>query len=82
MNFHTNQKAVVRVSPQVPLGSLMPVICDKCDFDPDHVILLKDNISKHEMDLDKSLAELGVRELYVLDQKLGKSSLYHCSTVS
>ncbi|XP_023662006.2 protein cordon-bleu isoform X2 [Paramormyrops kingsleyae] len=71
VNFHKNQKAVLRVSPQVPLGSLVPVICEKCDFDPDHVILLKDNISNHEMDLDKSLAELGIRELYVLDQKLG-----------
>ncbi|XP_048881982.1 LOW QUALITY PROTEIN: protein cordon-bleu [Brienomyrus brachyistius] len=70
LNFHKKQKAVLRVNPQVPLGSLVPVICDKCDFDPDHVILLKDNISNHEMDLDKSLAELGVRELYVLDQKL------------
>ncbi|XP_029101863.1 protein cordon-bleu isoform X1 [Scleropages formosus] len=70
VNYHRTQKAVVRVSPLVPLGSLVPVICEKCEFDPSHVILLKDNISNHEMDLDKSLNELGVREIYVLDQKL------------
>ncbi|KAL4616930.1 protein cordon-bleu [Arapaima gigas] len=70
VNFHRTQKAVVRVSPLVPLGSLVPVICEKCEFDPSHVILLKDNISNHEMDLDKSLNDLGVREIYVLDQKL------------
>ncbi|XP_071032275.1 protein cordon-bleu-like isoform X1 [Oncorhynchus clarkii lewisi] len=70
VNYHRSQKAVVRVSPLVPLGSLVPAICEKCDFDPAHVLLLKDNVSNHELELDKCLSELGIRELYVLDQTL------------
>uniref|UniRef100_A0A3P8TH47 Cordon-bleu WH2 repeat protein n=1 Tax=Amphiprion percula TaxID=161767 RepID=A0A3P8TH47_AMPPE len=72
VNYHGNQKAVVRVSPLVPLQVLIPVICDKCDFDPAHVLLLKDSISRHELQLDKSLSDLGIKELYVHDQSLGK----------
>ncbi|XP_064804193.1 protein cordon-bleu-like isoform X3 [Oncorhynchus masou masou] len=70
VNYHRSQKAVVRVSPLVPLGSLVPAICEKCDFDPAHVLLLKDNVSNHELELDKCLSDLGIRELYVLDQTL------------
>nr|XP_029535335.1 protein cordon-bleu-like isoform X1 [Oncorhynchus nerka] len=70
VNYHRSQKAVVRVSPLVPLGSLVPAICEKCDFDPAHVLLLKDNVSNHELELDKCLSELGIRELYVQDQTL------------
>lgn len=72
VNYHSSQKAVVRVNPFVPLQTLIPVICDKCDFDPSHVLLLKDSISHHELPLDESLTELGIKELYVLDQSLGK----------
>eukprot|EP00063_Salmo_salar_P040822 XP_014015657.1 PREDICTED: protein cordon-bleu-like isoform X4 [Salmo salar] len=68
VNYHRSQKAVVRVSPLAPLESLVPAICEKCDFDPSHVLLLKDNVSNHELELDKCLSELGIRELYVLDQ--------------
>ncbi|XP_035986483.1 protein cordon-bleu isoform X1 [Fundulus heteroclitus] len=70
VNFHGNQKAVVRVNPLVPLQALIPAVCDKCDFDPAHVLLLKDGISRHELPLDKSLTELGIRELYAHDQSL------------
>ncbi|XP_031644257.1 protein cordon-bleu isoform X5 [Oncorhynchus kisutch] len=70
VNYHRSQKAVVRVSPLVPLESLVPAICEKCEFDPSHVLLLKDNVSNHELELDKCLSELGIRELYVLDQTL------------
>ncbi|XP_038850429.1 protein cordon-bleu-like isoform X2 [Salvelinus namaycush] len=70
VNYHRSQKAVLRVSPLVPLESLVPAICEKCDFDPSHVLLLKDNVSNHELELDKCLSELGIRELYVLDQTL------------
>uniref|UniRef100_A0A3Q2QAA6 Cordon-bleu WH2 repeat protein n=1 Tax=Fundulus heteroclitus TaxID=8078 RepID=A0A3Q2QAA6_FUNHE len=72
VNFHGNQKAVVRVNPLVPLQALIPAVCDKCDFDPAHVLLLKDGISRHELPPDKSLTELGIRELYAHDQSLGK----------
>ncbi|XP_062278254.1 protein cordon-bleu isoform X3 [Scomber scombrus] len=70
VNYHSSQKAVVRVNPLVPLQALIPVICDKCDFDPSHVLLLKDSISQHELPLDKSLTQLGIKELYILDQSL------------
>ncbi|KAI4898074.1 hypothetical protein NFI96_018075 [Prochilodus magdalenae] len=70
VNFHRGQKAVVRVNPVVPLQSLVPVICQKCEFDPAHVLLLRDSVSNYELDLRKSLSELDIRELYVLDQKL------------
>ncbi|XP_073704021.1 protein cordon-bleu isoform X3 [Garra rufa] len=70
VNYHRSQKAVVRVNPLVPLHTLVPVICQKCEFDPAHVLLFKDNISHQQLDLDKCLSELGIRELYVLDQTL------------
>ncbi|XP_042345964.1 LOW QUALITY PROTEIN: protein cordon-bleu [Plectropomus leopardus] len=70
VNYHGSQKAVVRVNPFVPLQALIPVICDKCEFDPAHVLLLKDSISRHELPLNKSLTDLGIKELYVHDQSL------------
>lgn len=70
VSYHGNQKAVVRVNPLVPLQALIPVICDKCEFDPARVLLLKDSISHHELPLDKSLTELGLKDLYVHDQRL------------
>lgn len=72
VNYHGSQKAVVRVNPVVPLQVLIPVICDKCEFDPAHVLLLRDSISRHELPLDRSLTELGIKELYVHDPSLGK----------
>ncbi|KAM9405541.1 protein cordon-bleu-like isoform 8-T9 [Salvelinus alpinus] len=93
VNYHRSQKAVVRVSPLAPLESLVPAICEKCEFDPSHVLLLKDNVSNHELELDKCLSELGIRELYVLDQTLVRQpkmasapalnySEYFCSNTS
>ncbi|KAM4736414.1 protein cordon-bleu isoform 2-T3 [Anableps anableps] len=79
VNFHGNQKAVVRVNPLVPLQALIPAICDKCDFDSAHVLLLKDSISRHELPLDKSLTDLGIKELYVHDQSLDS---FYASTAS
>ncbi|XP_030013443.1 protein cordon-bleu isoform X3 [Sphaeramia orbicularis] len=70
VNYHSSQKAVVRVNPLLPLQALVPVICDKCELDPVHVLLLKDSISRHELPLDKSLTQLGIKELYVHDQSL------------
>lgn len=72
VNYHGSQKAVVRVSPLVPLQTLVPVICEKCEFDPAHVLLLKDSVSRHELQLDKSLTELDIKELYVHDHSLGR----------
>ncbi|XP_047190387.1 protein cordon-bleu isoform X3 [Scophthalmus maximus] len=70
VNYHGSQKAVVRVNPLEPLKALTPVICDKCEFDPAHVLLLRDGVSRRELPLDKSLTELGIKELYVHDQSL------------
>ncbi|XP_048463737.1 protein cordon-bleu-like [Rhincodon typus] len=67
VNFHKTQKTVVRVSPFVPLQNLLPVICEKCDFNSDHLVLLKDNIRREKVDLSKSLNDLETRELYALD---------------
>lgn len=77
VNYHCNQKAVVRVNPFVPLQTLLPAICEKCDFDPAHVLLLKDSVSRHELQLDKSLTDLEIKELYIHDQSLGKSHRPH-----
>ncbi|XP_041842962.1 protein cordon-bleu isoform X3 [Melanotaenia boesemani] len=70
VNYHVSQKAVVRVNPLAPLQALIPVICNKCEFDPERILLLKDSISRHELPMDKSLTELGIKELYVHDQSL------------
>ncbi|XP_067861485.1 protein cordon-bleu isoform X4 [Heptranchias perlo] len=67
VNFLRTQKTVVRVSPLVPLQDLLPVICEKCDFSSDHLVLLKDSIKREKVDLSKSLNDLETRELYALD---------------
>ncbi|XP_060777169.1 protein cordon-bleu isoform X2 [Neoarius graeffei] len=70
VNYHRGQKAVLRVNPFVPLQNLVPAICQKCEFNPARVLLLRDAVSQHELDLHKSLTDLDIRELYVLDQTL------------
>ncbi|XP_075413431.1 protein cordon-bleu [Tenrec ecaudatus] len=69
VNYLKTQKAVVRVSPEVPLQNILPVICAKCEVSPEHVILLRDNIAGEELELSKSLNELGIKELYAWDNK-------------
>ncbi|XP_058868767.1 protein cordon-bleu isoform X2 [Acipenser ruthenus] len=81
VNYHRTQKAVLRVNPLVPLKSLIPLICEKCEFDPRHVILLRDNINNRELELSKSLNDLGIRELYLLDHSLVLLSKNHSSPV-
>ncbi|KAL6088279.1 hypothetical protein STEG23_001783, partial [Scotinomys teguina] len=78
VNYLRTQKAVVRVSPEVPLQSILPVICAKCEVNPDHVVLLRDNVAGEELELSKSLNELGIKELYAWDNRrevFRKSSL-------
>ncbi|KAJ8003468.1 hypothetical protein DPEC_G00148630 [Dallia pectoralis] len=62
VNYKKNHKAVVRVSPGVPLQRLLPSICEKCEFDLGSTILLKTN-SAEALDLTKSLNDYGLREL-------------------
>nr|XP_020761577.1 protein cordon-bleu-like isoform X4 [Odocoileus virginianus texanus] len=83
VNYLRTQKAVVRVSPDVPLQSLLPVICAKCEVSPEHVVLLADSVAGEELELSKSLSELGIQELYAWDNKretFRKSSLSNDET--
>lgn len=73
VNYLRTQKAVVRVSPEVPLQSILPVICAKCEVNPDHVVLLRDNVAGEELELSKSLNELGIKELYAWDNRRGEA---------
>ncbi|XP_024902640.1 LOW QUALITY PROTEIN: protein cordon-bleu [Pteropus alecto] len=78
VNYLRTQKAVVRVSPDVPLQAILPVICAKCDVSPEHVVLLRDNVAGEELELSRSLNELGIKELYAWDNRretFRKSSL-------
>ncbi|XP_035109312.3 protein cordon-bleu isoform X10 [Callithrix jacchus] len=69
VNYLRTQKALVRVSPEVPLQNILPVICAKCEVSPEHVVLLRDNIAGEELELSKSLNELGIKELYAWDNR-------------
>ncbi|XP_073095247.1 protein cordon-bleu isoform X4 [Manis javanica] len=69
VNYLRTQKAVVRVSPEVPLRNILPVICAKCEVSPEHVVLLRDSAAGEELELSKSLNELGIKELYAWDNK-------------
>ncbi|XP_033621174.1 protein cordon-bleu [Fukomys damarensis] len=83
VNYLRTQKAVVRVSPSAPLRSVLPLICAKCDVSPEHVVLLRDSAAGEELELSKSLSELGVKELYAWDNRretFRKSSLSNDET--
>uniref|UniRef100_A0A8B9PN29 Cordon-bleu WH2 repeat protein n=1 Tax=Apteryx owenii TaxID=8824 RepID=A0A8B9PN29_APTOW len=69
VNYLKTQKAVVRVSPEVPLHHIIPAICEKCEVSQEHVVLLRDSITGEELELTKSLEELGIKELYAWDRK-------------
>lgn len=75
MNYLKTQKAVVRVSPEVPLHSIIPAICEKCEVSQEHIVLLRDGITGEELELTKSLEELGIKELYAWDRKRGELRL-------
>nr|XP_023417994.1 protein cordon-bleu [Cavia porcellus] len=68
VNYLRTQKAVVRVSPDVPLRSILPLICAKCEVSPEHVVLLREAAGE-ELELSKSLSELGIKELYAWDNR-------------
>ncbi|NXO02460.1 COBL protein, partial [Rhinopomastus cyanomelas] len=69
VNYLKTQKAVVRVSPDVPLHNIIPAICEKCEVSEEHIVLLRDGITGEELELTKSLDELGIKELYAWDRK-------------
>lgn len=72
VNYLRTQKAVVRVSPDAPLRAILPVICAKCGVSPEHVVLLRDNVAGEELQLSRSLNELGIKELYAWDNRRGE----------
>ncbi|MGH0119572.1 UNVERIFIED_CONTAM: hypothetical protein FKN15_032397 [Acipenser sinensis] len=80
INYKKTQKTILRVSPQVPLQHLIPAVSEKCEFDPKHIVLLKEERSREALDLTKSLNDLGLRELYALDTG-GISSGLHSFSV-
>ncbi|XP_068792258.1 protein cordon-bleu isoform X15 [Struthio camelus] len=69
VNYLKTQKTVVRVSPEVPLHHIIPAICEKCEVSQEHVVLLRDSVTGEELELTKSLEELGIKELYAWDRK-------------
>ncbi len=76
INYNKSHKAVVRVNPRVPLETLLPVVCDKCEFKAETTVLLKDSQSKEPLDLTKTLNEHGLREVLAKDTA-GKDPLDH-----
>ncbi|KAG7464121.1 hypothetical protein MATL_G00183860 [Megalops atlanticus] len=69
INYKKTQKTILRVNPRVPLGELMPAVCEKCEFDQRTSILLRDVRSEEPLDLTKSLNDFGLREVYARDTK-------------
>ncbi|KAM5157249.1 LOW QUALITY PROTEIN: protein cordon-bleu [Mantella aurantiaca] len=69
VNYLGTQKAVVRVNPAVPLWNILPAVCEKCEFHHENVTLLRDAISREELDMSQSLNDLGIKELYAWNNK-------------
>ncbi|XP_028249069.1 cordon-bleu protein-like 1b isoform X2 [Parambassis ranga] len=69
INYKKTQKTILRVNPRVPLSELLPAICEKCEFDVDTTVLLKDVQSLSPLDLSSSLNDYAIREVYARDMK-------------
>ncbi|KAJ7313434.1 hypothetical protein JRQ81_004802 [Phrynocephalus forsythii] len=69
VNYLKTQKAVVRVNPEAPLRNIIPSICEKCEVNQEYLVLLRDTFTGEELELTKSLNELGIKELYAWDRK-------------
>ncbi|XP_034720338.1 cordon-bleu protein-like 1 isoform X2 [Etheostoma cragini] len=67
INYNKSHKAVVRVNPRVPLEMLLPVVCDKCEFQVETTVLLRDSQCQEPLDLTKTLNEHGLREVFARD---------------
>ncbi|KAG1945059.1 cordon-bleu protein-like 1b isoform X2 [Pimephales promelas] len=70
INFKKTQKTILRVSPRVPLRELLPAICEKCEFDPQTTVLLRNVHSEDTLDLRSSLNDFGLREVYARDTRV------------
>ncbi|XP_017280068.1 cordon-bleu protein-like 1b isoform X2 [Kryptolebias marmoratus] len=77
INYRKTQKTILRVNPRVPLWELIPAICEKCEFDTETTVLLRDVTSLAPLDLSNSLNDHGIREVYAKDTKRQAASLVH-----
>lgn len=69
INYKKTQKTILRVSPRVPLRELLPAICEKCEFDLQTTVLLRNVHSEDALDLRSSLNDFGLREVYARDTR-------------
>lgn len=70
INYKKSHKTVVRVNPNLPLETLLPAVCDKCEFHVETTVLLRDSQSNETLDLRRSLNDHGLRELFAKDTAL------------
>lgn len=69
INYKRTQKTILRVNPKLALQELLPAICEKCEFDVQSTVLLQNMHSQEPLDLNNSLNDLGLRELYARDTR-------------
>ncbi|XP_068185681.1 cordon-bleu protein-like 1b isoform X3 [Antennarius striatus] len=69
INYNRTQKTILRVNPRVPLAELLPAVCEKCEFDVESTVLLRDIQSLAPLDLSCSLNDYAIREVYARDSK-------------
>lgn len=67
INYNKTQKTILRVNPRVPLAEHLAAICEKCEFDAESTVLLKDVHSLAPLDLSCSLNDYAIREVYARD---------------
>ncbi|XP_072300428.1 cordon-bleu protein-like 1b isoform X1 [Eucyclogobius newberryi] len=70
INYKQTQKTILRVNPRVPLAELLPAICEKCEFEMESTVLLKDVKSLAPLDLSASLNDYAIREVYARDAQV------------
>lgn len=69
INYKKTQKTILRVNPRVPLADHLPAICEKCEFDIESTVLLREVHSLAPLDLSCSLNDYAIREVYARDTK-------------
>ncbi|XP_072235638.1 uncharacterized protein [Leuresthes tenuis] len=67
ISYNKSNKTVVRVNPRLPLEMLLPAVCDKCGFNTETTILLRDSQSQEPLDLTMTLNDHGLREVFAKD---------------
>lgn len=67
INYNTFHKTVLRVNPRLPLQLLLPAVCEKCEFNMETTVLLRDSQTREQLDLTKSLNDYELREVFAED---------------